>query len=342
MRVLITGGAGFVGCNLAAHFLERGDTVVVLDNLSRAGTPHNLRWLQSLGGKLEFLQRDIRDPRAMEEAVAGIDACFHLAAQVAVTTSVRNPREDFEINILGTVNLLEALRTRNPAAPLLFTSTNKVYGKMAQVPVVERNGRYEYADLPHGVSESMPLDFYSPYGCSKGGADQYVIDYARIFGLRTVVFRMSCIYGERQMGCEDQGWVAHFLIQAARRGPITIYGDGKQVRDVLHVADLVRAFERALERIDNVSGQAFNIGGGPENTLSLLELLAIIESEFGVRLDPAFDEWRPGDQKVYVSGVAKAERVLGWRAEIDVRSGLQRLYRWIQDNSEIFQTTPSQ
>jgi CDP-paratose 2-epimerase len=263
------------------------------------------------------------------------DVVLHLAAQVAVTTSVTDPREDFEINALGTFNVLDAVRRLSPKSFFINASTNKVYGRMEEVGVVERNGRYEYRDLPAGVDERQLLDFHSPYGCSKGTADQYTIDYSRIYGLKTVTFRQSCIYGTRQFGIEDQGWVAWFTIAAVLDKPITIYGDGKQIRDILQVEDLARAYEAAYRHRDRASGQAFNIGGGPGNTLSLLELLSDLETELGIRILPRWSDWRPGDQPVFVCNLAKAERLLGWRPQISVREGVRQLIHWVGENKAL-------
>ena len=336
-HVLITGGAGFIGVNSAVHFLERGWQVSLIDNLSRRGTDDNLRWLQQRHA-VAFHRADVRDAAAMQRIVGAAcpDLLLHLAAQVAVTTSVANPREDFDINALGTFNMLEAVRLASPGSLFLYASTNKVYGKMHDVAVVERNGRYEYELLTQGVPEAQPLDFHSPYGCSKGVADQYTIDYARIYGLRTVSFRQSCIYGTRQFGIEDQGWVAWFTIAAVLGKTITIYGDGKQIRDVLHVRDLARAYEAAWHQREAASGQAFNIGGGPGNTMSLLELLAYIKDTLGIEVPRRYADWRPGDQPCFVCDLGKAERVLGWRPEIDVRAGVRDLAEWVAANKSLF------
>jgi CDP-paratose 2-epimerase len=261
---------------------------------------------------------------------------LHLAAQVAVTTSVSNPRDDFENNALGTFNMLEAVRTKSPESFFVNSSTNKVYGKMDDIGFVERNGRYEYKDLPNGVGEDRPLDFHSPYGCSKGAADQYAIDYARIYGLHGVTFRQSCIYGPRQFGIEDQGWVAWFTIAAALGKTITIYGDGKQSRDVLHVQDLVDAYEAAYDRRDAVSGQAFNIGGGPSNIISLLELIGYLEEELNIRIPLQWSDWRPGDQPVFVCNLEKAKQLLKWEPRISVREGVGQLIHWVRDNKTLF------
>ena len=336
---IITGGAGFIGTHAAARLLEAGESVVVVDNLSRRGTDVNLAWLQERG-LTEFVLADVRDARAIDDLLrrhADADAVLHLAGQVAVTTSVTDPRADFEANALGTLNVLEAVRLAASGRPaLLYSSTNKVYGNLEHVRVVERDGRYAYEDRPNGVSEHEPLDFHSPYGCSKGAGDQYVRDYARIYGLKTVVFRQSCVYGTRQFGIEDQGWVAWFCVAVTTGQPFTIFGDGKQIRDVLWIDDLIDAYRRALERIDEVAGEIFNVGGGPSNTLSLRELVAALSRAFGRPLDPQFADWRPGDQRVFVADIQKARRVLGWvspdrldrrgrRAAID-RLGPQRVH----------------
>lgn len=335
--ILITGGAGFIGVHSARHFHELGWEVTVLDNLSRQGAPENLAWLQQTW-PARFVQADVRDRDAMERIVGELhpDTLLHLAAQVAVTTSVEDPRSDFEANALGTFNILEAVRCQSPQTFFINASTNKVYGRMEDLGVVERNGRYEYADLPHGVSEERPLDFHSPYGCSKGVADQYTIDYSRIYGLATVTFRQSCIYGTRQFGIEDQGWVAWFTIASVLGKQITIYGDGKQIRDVLHVGDLVRLYEAAFAHRDRVSGQAFNIGGGPANTMSLLELIAQLETILGKKIPLNWSDWRPGDQPVFVCDVSKAAKLLGWRPSIPVHGGVGELIDWTRVNRELF------
>ena len=335
--ILITGGAGFIGVNSAHHFASRGWQVTIADNLSRRGTEDNLAWLQSRA-HVAFHRVDVRDAAAIANVVRAVqpDVVLHLAAQVAVTTSVTNPREDFEINALGTFNVLEAVRLESPQSFFIFASTNKVYGKMHDVPVIERNGRYEYEHLAAGVSESQPLDFHSPYGCSKGVADQYTIDYSRIYGLKTVALRQSCIYGTRQFGIEDQGWVAWFTIAAVLGKTITIYGDGKQIRDVLHVEDLARAYEAAYVNRDRVNGQALNIGGGPGNTMSLLELLAYLEDELKMKIPLKWDQWRPGDQPVFVCDLTRAREQLGWQPSIPVREGVKSLSRWVADNASLF------
>ena len=339
-RLLITGGCGFVGCNLADQCIRDGDSVVLFDNLSRKGTEHNLTWLQSKhAGRFAFVKGDVRDYPALRNVVAaGFDAVYHTAGQVAVTTSVTQPREDFEVNALGTFNLLEAVRETQIDPALIFTSTNKVYGGIEQALIVNQGGRYAYRDYPQGIDESCPLDFHSPYGCSKGTADQYVRDYSRIFGLRTVVFRMSCQYGTRQFGNEDQGWVVHFVIAAHFGRTINVYGDGRQVRDILFIDDLVRAFRAATDRIEDTKGRIFNIGGGPANVMSLLELVELLQKITGRTLELQFGDWRPGDQKVYVSNIARAAEAFGWTPTVSKTEGVQKLYDWVSRNESLFRS----
>lgn len=336
-KILITGGAGFIGCNASASFAKDGWEVAVFDNLSRKGTDVNLEWLR-MSAKVDFIRGDVRDPVSIEDAVraARPDVILHLAAQVAVTTSVTNPREDFEINALGTLNVLEAARLSGLMPLVIYASTNKVYGGMESVGVTERNGRYEYADLPEGVSEEMPLDFHSPYGCSKGAADQYAHDYSRIYGIPTVVMRQSCIYGPRQFGIEDQGWVAWFTIAATMDKTLTIFGDGKQIRDVLHVDDLISAYKACIARRGDSLGRIYNIGGGPQFTMSLLELVRMLNAQTGRSVEPAFSDWRPGDQRVFVSGIERAKRDLKWEPRISIPQGVEGLIDWVrQHHSEI-------
>lgn len=331
-RALVTGGAGFIGVNAAARLLSRGWSVSVLDDLSRPGTGKNLAWL-GRQGPLDFKRADIRNPGAVARWVKarsrGLDLVLHLAAQVAVTTSVADPRPDFEINALGTLNLLEALRGLPRKPFLLYSSTNKVYGGMEGVRVALKGGRYAYVSRPLGCPEEEPLDFHSPYGCSKGAADQYVRDYFRIYGLPTTVFRQSCIYGPHQNGTEDQGWVAHFMRAAQAGKGVTLYGDGRQVRDVLYIDDLVDAFEAAFRKRSLCRGRIYNIGGGPSNTLSLLELLDWIAARQGRPLRVAREGWRPGDQKVYVCDIRRARRELGWSPKVGVGQGLGLLWDWL-------------
>lgn len=335
--ILITGGAGFIGINSAFYFAINGWDVTILDNLSRRGTSDNLKWLQDLV-HVSFEKVDIRNKGELEKAVRTIkpDVLLHLAAQVAVTTSVENPREDFDINALGTFNVLESVRQFSPKSFFINASTNKVYGRMEETGIEERNGRYEYRELPQGIGERQLLDFHSPYGCSKGVADQYTIDYARIFGIRTVTFRQSCIYGTRQFGIEDQGWVAWFTIAAVLGKQITIYGDGKQIRDVLHVDDLVQAYAAAIRNQGEASGKAFNIGGGPRNTMSLLELLSYLEAELGKKIPLRWSDWRPGDQPVFVCNIDKAKKILNWHPEISVDNGVKQLIAWVKGNKDLF------
>jgi len=338
MNCLVIGGAGFIGSNIADYYLERGEKVTVFDNFSRKGAKENAEWLKKNYSKnLELVKADIRfNQKELDECVKNSDFVCHLAAQVAVTTSVLNPREDFDVNALGTFNVLEALRKSGNNAALIFSSTNKVYGGMENIKIIERNNRYEYRDFPEGISEEALLDFHSPYGCSKGSGDQYVRDYARIYGLNTLVFRQSCIYGPRQFGIEDQGWVAWFTIASALGKKITIYGDGKQVRDILCVDDLVNAFNLAFSKIKKVKGRIYNIGGGPKNRMSLLELIGFLEKFSGKKIDFSFDEWRPGDQPVYVSNIKKAEKELGWKPKIGVEEGVKKLYSWVKENKNLF------
>ena len=330
---LITGGAGFVGSNLAHRLLSAGRRVRVLDNLSRPGVEQNLQWLrQQHGDLLEFVPADVRDPAAVSRAVVGVQQVFHFAAQVAVTTSLEDPREDFAVNALGTLNVLEAARSRPVPPAIVMTSTNKVYGGLEDLALSVQGQRYLPVDAEvaaHGIGEARPLDFHSPYGCSKGTADQYVIDYARSYGLSTLVFRMSCIYGPRQFGTEDQGWVAHFILRALRGERITLYGDGMQVRDVLYVDDLVDAFLLAEQHAARLKGRAFNMGGGPGNAISLQDLLDRIERLHGKRPPVDLDAWRTGDQRYYVSDTGAFQRETGWQPRVAAADGIARLYEWL-------------
>jgi CDP-paratose 2-epimerase len=338
-RALITGGAGFIGCNLADRLIGQGWAVTIYDNLSRRGARSNLAWLIStLGaGRFQLVQADVRDYEQLKQAARGQDVIYHLAGQVAVTTSVSDPRDDFENNALGTFNALEAARAAGHHPIFIYASTNKVYGGMEDTVVEEEATRYRYRDLPQGIPETQPLDFHSPYGCSKGAGDQYVRDYARIYGLQTVVMRQSCIYGTRQFGIEDQGWIAWFIIAAVIGKLITIYGDGKQVRDILYVSDLLDAYQAAIDRIDVAAGQVYNIGGGPENTLSVwVELGPMLEELLGRKVEVSRGDWRPGDQHICIMDTRKAQRELGWRPQVGVAEGVRRLYEWVAQNKELF------
>jgi CDP-paratose 2-epimerase len=339
-KVLVTGGAGFIGCNLADRLLSQGQEVVIFDSLCRRGTPHNVAWLQERHGADAFrlVQADLRDYEALLEATQRATLVYHLAGQTTVTTSVTDPRDDFEANALGTFNALEAARHAGNDPVFLFSSTNKVYGAMEDLAVVEEPTRYRYRDLPQGIAETRPLDFHSPYGCSKGAGDQYVRDYARIYGLRTVVLRQSCIYGPRQMGMEDQGWLAWFAIAAVSGRPITIYGDGRQVRDILYIDDLLDVFQAAVEHIDTTTGQVYNIGGGGGQTISVwVEFGPMLEELLGRRIAVSYSDWRPGDQKVYISDIQKARDELGWSPRVGVAEGVRRLVDWILQNRGLFE-----
>lgn len=338
--VVILGGAGFIGANLAHHLLATTDAKVhVFDNLSRSGVRCNLDSLQRAAGnsgRLQITIGDIRDAAMVERVLRHATEVYHFAAQVAVTTSVSDPRQDFEVNLLGTFNVLEAIRKHGRRPFLLYTSTNKVYGEMSPHKVVMRDTRWEY-ESGAGINESEPLDFHSPYGCSKGAADQYVRDYARIYSIPTVVFRMSCIAGARQFGNEDQGWVAHFLYSTLSGTPVVIYGDGRQVRDVLCVDDLVCAMQSVRERQETTAGQIYNVGGGRQNTTSLLELMDTIEALTGRRVRYHFAKARPGDQLVYVTDTSKLARDTGWEAKLPVRQTLERIYDFWKRHRDVFE-----
>jgi CDP-paratose 2-epimerase len=340
-RYLVTGGAGFIGCNYVHRLLGRGHEVVVYDNLGRRGTESNLAWLdeQHGGGSYRLVAADLRDFPSLLEATDGADVIVHLAGQTAVTTSVEDPRSDFEDNALGTFNALEAARAAGRSPVFLYASTNKVYGGMEDIGVLEEDSRYAYSDFPHGIPETCLLDFHSPYGCSKGAGDQYVRDYARIYGLPTVVFRQSCIYGPRQMGVEDQGWVAWFIIAALTGQPLTIFGDGRQVRDVLYIDDLLDVYDAAIRQVGVAAGQAYNIGGGPANTMSVwAEFGPMLEQLMGRQIPVAFDDWRPGDQRIYVSDIRKARQELAWRPQVGVAVGIRRLFEWVVANRRLFES----
>lgn len=334
--VVITGGSGFIGSNLADSFLSEGEDVIILDNLSRAGVEHNLAWLQERhGDKVHPFRADVRDFAAVREAVRDAKAVFHLAAQTAVTTSLDNPLEDFEVNARGSLNVLEAVRQAQTQAPVIFASTNKVYGRLQHLKLIELEDSYAPADKvirTYGISENSGLDFCTPYGCSKGVADQYVLDYAASFGISTAVLRMSCIYGPHQFSTEDQGWVAHFLISAADGRTINIFGDGKQVRDILHVRDAVAAYRTVLNQIRSANGQAFNLGGGPGNAVSLLAVLKEIAKLTGGEIPIEEFSRRQGDQLYFVADTRRLENQLGWRATITWREGLRDLASWLRES----------
>ncbi len=330
---LITGGAGFIGSNLADAHLRDGEDVVLLDNLSRPGVVRNAEWLKRrYDGAARLEVGDVGDSDLVERLVRGARRVFHLAAQVAVTTSLEDPVEDFRTNLGGTFNILEAARKMERPPAILFTSTNKVYGALEGFGVEHDGDRYIFAGGRKGVGEDAPLDFHSPYGCSKGAADQYVRDYARIYDVPTVVFRMSCIFGHRQWGTEDQGWVAHFARAILGDEPITIYGDGDQVRDVLWVGDLVRAMRSALDRADTTAGEIFNVGGGPRNAVSVREVVDRLGQITGRQVPLRTAAWRPGDQRVYVSDTHKIRNRLGWRPRVSVNEGLERLVAWLESS----------
>jgi CDP-paratose 2-epimerase len=336
---LITGGAGFIGSNYVSKLLQRGEQVTVFDNLSRSGARLNLEWLRTTYGDKAFqlIKGDVKDAVAITAAAKNVDVIVHLAAQVAVTTSVNDPRNDFETNALGTFNVLEAARASKQKPVVIYASTNKVYGEMEDVGITEVEDQYSYTDFPEGISENQILDFHSPYGCSKGTGDQYVRDYYRMYGIPTVVLRQSCIYGLRQFGVEDQGWVAWFIIAAITGRPITIYGDGKQVRDILFVEDLLNAYDLAIEKIDISAGQVYNLGGGPKNTISIWKQFGpMLEKLLGKSIPVAWGDWRPGDQKIYVSSIEKAKNQLGWSPKVNAQQGIERLFKWVNANRELF------
>jgi CDP-paratose 2-epimerase len=338
MKLLITGGCGFLGSNLADAAMRRGDTVVLFDNLTRLGSEQNRAWLAARGAH-EFVRGDVRDAKAVDAIVARLapDAIFHLAGQVAMTTSLADPRADFEINALGTLNVLEAVRAHAPECAVLYSSTNKVYGDLEQFRYEESATRWTCVDRPNGFDEHTPLDFQSPYGCSKGSADQYCLDYARVFGLRTTVFRHSSMYGGRQFATFDQGWIGWFCAEAVRRAngdtsPIRIAGTGTQVRDVLHSDDMIALYFAAAERAGYRGGEAFNVGGGMANSLSLLELFTLLEEILGVRLTLEHGPARASDQRVFVADLAKAGRLLDWRPIVGARDGVARMVKWTRES----------
>ncbi|ESR25305.1 SDR family NAD(P)-dependent oxidoreductase [Lutibaculum baratangense] len=343
--ILVTGGAGFIGSNIVDRLCAEGHHVCVYDALARSGVEQNLAWLKERHGhKVSVALGDVRDADALGEAARDADAVFHMASQVAVTSSLENPLWDFEVNLRGTFNVLEALRRSGRNTPLIFASTNKVYGDLADIPLALVDGRWLPEDpalRARGIGEDRPLAFRTPYGCSKGGADQYVLDYAHSFGIPACVMRMSCIYGPRQFGTEDQGWLAHFLIKALKGQKITIFGDGRQVRDVMWVEDTVEAYLAALRNIGGVSGQVFNLGGGAKNAVSLRQVLAFIETLTGRPLDIEFQDWRAGDQRYFVADLGLARETFGLAEPLDWQTGLRRLTGWLQANRDDLEVTPA-
>jgi CDP-paratose 2-epimerase len=338
MTYLVTGGCGFIGSNIAGRLLRDGKDVTVFDNMSRNGSSENLAWLRQSGLAPEkFIHGDIRNQGDVDALIETVkpQAIFHLSGQVAMTTSMRLPRRDFEINVLGSINLLESVRRHSPAAAIVYSSSNKVYGDLGAVALRELEKRYVAADFPNGISESAPLDFHTPYGCSKGAADQYMLDYARTYGLKTIVFRHSTVYGGRQYATYDQGWVGWFCQQALAQkatpsiAPFTISGDGKQVRDLLFVDDAVEAYLAAVSHLDRAAGQGFNIGGGMENSSSLLELFDTLEQIFQIRLAYRPIEWRAGDQKFFVADIGKAGRLLDWTPRVTKQDGIRAMCDWV-------------
>jgi CDP-paratose 2-epimerase len=337
--VLITGGAGFIGINTADHYIKKKYNVIILDNLSRKGVEKNLTWLKKIHkNEFTFIKYDLKfTSKKLEKIVDGADIIIHLAGQVAVTTSVQNPMDDFMSNALGTMNILEAARKSSKKPIVLYSSTNKVYGDLEELKILETNTRYSFKTLPKGVNEKQPLDFHSPYGCSKGASDQYVRDYARIYGLKTVVFRQSCIYGPHQYGFEDQGWVAWFIIAVLLRKNITIYGNGKQVRDLLYIDDLISAYDLAIKNIKVTSGQVYNLGGGVKNSISVWqEFGPMLQKLFNREIPVKYKKIRPGDQSIFIADTSKAKRDFGWTPKIKLTVGLRRLFTWIQDNEKEF------
>lgn len=338
MKYLINGGCGFLGSNMAAHYIEMGDEVIVFDNLYRFGTEKNLEWLNSIEGNFRYIKGDIRNIYEIENVIKEEkpDVIFHFAGQVAMTTSIENPYMDFEINVKGTINVLESVRKYSPETIVCFSSTNKVYGDFEYINFEENELRYFSKDYGNGFDETIPLDFQSPYGCSKGSADQYMLDYARIFGLKTIVFRHSSIFGGRQFATKDQGWVGWFCQKAyeIKHGisnkKFTISGTGKQVRDILFGTDLIECYKLAIKNINKTKGQVYNIGGGMKNSFSLLELFKSLECNLGIKMDYEELAWRESDQKVFVADTSKAKRDFGWEPKIDKYEGIRKMYEWVE------------
>ncbi len=339
MKILVTGGAGFIGINASNYYLERGFEIIILDNFSRVGCRENVEWLKQKHKRdITVITADVRNnQKELTNIIKKVDIVLHLAGQVAVTSSVENPRDDFENNALGAFNMLEATRLSGNNPIFIYSSTNKVYGELDDLKIIETESRYRFKNLPYGVPETRSLDFHSPYGCSKGAAEQYVRDYARIFGLNTIVFRQSCIYGPRQFGIEDQGWIAWFMIALTIGKKITIYGNGKQVRDLLYIDDLLNAYFTAAKNIKNTRGRIYNIGGGVKNTISIwLELKPILEKLFKKEIIASRSNKRPGDQAIFISDIRKAKKDFGWEPKVDVKEGSEKLYAWIQKNKNMF------
>ena len=337
-NILITGGAGFIGTNAVHYFAKKGWNVCLLDNLSRKGSEENLRWLQSQKNySFIFKKIDIRDKIDVDKLFQenSFDALIHLAGQVAVTTSIDDPREDLDINIIGTFNLLESIRKYSPNTIMINASTNKVYGELENYDVLEKDLSYKYKSHPNGISESAILDFHSPYGCSKGSADQYVIDYARIYDIKATTFRQSCIYGPRQLGSQDQGWISWFIISSLSKRTINIYGNGKQVRDVLYIDDLIRAYDLAISNSSNIKGEAFNIGGGSSNSISLIECINMISEILDSKVEYNFSDPRPGDQKIFVSDISKISKALNWEPTYSVKKGVGNLIKWTKTELDL-------
>lgn len=334
-NILITGGAGFIGTNTAEYYLKSHYNVFILDNFERRGTRENIKYLrENYKNRLQVVNGDIRkDKEKIATLVGKSDIIFHFAGQTAVTTSVINPRADFETNAAGTLNLLEAVRESKKDPIFIYSSSNKVYGNLETLKIKKKKTRYELSDFPQGISEAFPLDFHSPYGCSKGAADQYVRDYHRIYGLRTIVFRQSCIYGPHQMGIEDQGWVAWFIIALLRNRKIKIYGDGRQVRDILYIGDLIEAYDAAIKNINITQGQIYNIGGGQQNSISIgMEFKPILERLFGKKIEFGFADIRPGDQKVFITDGGKSMKDFGWKPKVGKEEGIEKIYTWLKEN----------